>query len=542
MANSDKLFVIAIGGTGMRCLESFTHLCAMGIFDSKEIDILTLDTDQTNGNKQRTEELIKQYNRIKTTSSTQGGSPNKDSFFSAKLNLYRFWTDYNSASRTKFKNIAQLSNDTPEQENKLLSELFLDDNVQEFNLAHGYRAQTHLGSYLMYHAIVEAARNLESGKNQESQEKEFGEFIQKIYDAGDEARVFVFGSIFGGTGASSIPVIPKALNDAIKIRGGDKMGLSKGVKFGSTLLTEYFSFKKPDAAQKQSKENAIIADSSFFTLNSQAALQFYQSDPTVQSTYKKMYHIGWPITSEDFSKNSNEKETITGGQNQKNPNHITELICACAAFDFFNTDSFNNDKAEYVYKSVRYKDGILDFNFNDFIGDGDNGKFFARKFGGFVSFMHLALTINKGSLGDNGVQGFLNRLEKQNIHNYSTLEEQYTVDLNNYLKSFGYSFDNNNFTTGWLYQIKSTVSGKLILNENSYTQSSKELNKLDIGKLFDEKEYHWEKSGLFGNTYEAFVETLIDPEVEPKAEQNCSDTNEKFLAHIYNAVKKSQKI
>ena len=61
MANSDKLFVIAIGGTGMRCLESFTHLCAMGVFDSKEIDILTLDTDQTNGNKQRTEELIKQY-------------------------------------------------------------------------------------------------------------------------------------------------------------------------------------------------------------------------------------------------------------------------------------------------------------------------------------------------------------------------------------------------------------------------------------------------------------------------------------------------
>ena len=122
MANSDKLFVIAIGGTGMRCLESFTHLCAMGVFDSKEIDILTLDTDQTNGNKQRTEELIKQYNRIKTTSSTQGGNPNKDSFFSAKLNLYRFWTDYNSASRTKFKNIAQLSNDTPDGENKLLSE------------------------------------------------------------------------------------------------------------------------------------------------------------------------------------------------------------------------------------------------------------------------------------------------------------------------------------------------------------------------------------------------------------------------------------
>ena len=48
----NKIFIIAIGGTGMRCLESFVHLCAMGMFDNKTIDILTLDTDQSNGNKE----------------------------------------------------------------------------------------------------------------------------------------------------------------------------------------------------------------------------------------------------------------------------------------------------------------------------------------------------------------------------------------------------------------------------------------------------------------------------------------------------------
>ena len=35
---ADKLFVIAIGGTGMRCLESFVHLCAIGMFDNEEIE------------------------------------------------------------------------------------------------------------------------------------------------------------------------------------------------------------------------------------------------------------------------------------------------------------------------------------------------------------------------------------------------------------------------------------------------------------------------------------------------------------------------
>ena len=47
---NDKLFLIAIGGTGMRCLEAFVHLCAAGMFDDQEIEILTLYTDPTTGN------------------------------------------------------------------------------------------------------------------------------------------------------------------------------------------------------------------------------------------------------------------------------------------------------------------------------------------------------------------------------------------------------------------------------------------------------------------------------------------------------------
>ena len=36
---TDNLFVIAIGGTGMRCLEAFVHLCAVGMFDNKETKV-----------------------------------------------------------------------------------------------------------------------------------------------------------------------------------------------------------------------------------------------------------------------------------------------------------------------------------------------------------------------------------------------------------------------------------------------------------------------------------------------------------------------
>ena len=297
--SQDKLFVIAIGGTGMRCLESFTHLCAIGMFDNQEIEVLTLDTDQLNGNLAKVKQLIELYSRIKTSDGKS--NPNSDTFFSAKLNLHRYCTNYEGAARENYRNISKINTGTPEQqeENQLLADLFLDrKTVQEFNLSHGYRAQTHLGSQLMYHGIVEAARSLASGKDVKVEEKELETYLTKLEAAGADARVFIFGSVFGGTGASSIPVIPKALQDFVKIRSGGKsnIDLSK-VKFGATLLTEYFSFKKPDMKQMEAKKDSVVADSSFFPLNSQAALQFYQNDPTVKSTYKRLYHIGWPIES-----------------------------------------------------------------------------------------------------------------------------------------------------------------------------------------------------------------------------------------------------
>ena len=541
MASTDKYFLIGIGGTGMRCLEAVTHMSAMGMFDSKEINILTLDTDFTNGNKQRTETLIDTYNNIKSTDESPNGKANNNSFFSAKLNMFKFVTDYNSANKKRFTDITNIKSETDElSDNKLLADLFLGEDVQEFDLSHGYRAQTHMGSYLMYHAFLEVAKKLKKGDNIDESEKEFETFLNLLFAAKSDAKIFVLGSIFGGTGASSIPVIPQALNDALKIYGDGKMELDPGAKFGATLLTEYFKFKKPADSQKANRDNAVIADSSFFTLNSQAALQFYQDDPTVQKTYKKMYHIGWPIDSEDFSKGKTDNETITGGEAQKNACHITELLCGCAAWDFFNSDSgLDVKEASYLYKSVHYKDGVLDFSFDDFIGDGDNGKFFARKFGGFIALMHLVLSKNKGADGDDGVKALLGRMTEA-TQAYTSLDTQFTEKLNKYFHSFGYNIENQNFLAGWLYQVKSTFEGKLVMADSTFTRNLKELRKIEPGNLFTEPEYKWDKT-MMGDTFGPFISLLKDEETEPKPNQNVSATNEKFIAHLYNAITKSPK-
>ena len=544
---NDKLFVIAIGGTGMRCLEAFTHLCGIGMFDNQEIDILTLDTDQTNGNKAKVEELIRLYNRVKTSGATEGGTPNANTFFSAKLNLHRYWTNYSGVGRENYKNLAKITSGSPEvqKKNKLISDLFLDENtVQEFNLAHGYRAQTHLGSMLMYHGIVEAARNIAKGNNVQPEEKELESFISKLEQAGANARIFILGSVFGGTGASSIPVIPKALQEFVKIRSGGKSDIDfTKAKFGATLLTEYFTFKKPDNKQTSTKHDSVIADSSFFPLNSQAALQFYQGDPTVIKCYKTLYHIGWPILSKKMDEDGKEK-TETGGANQKNPCHITELLTACAAYDFFTRTKgmeASNADAEYVYKAVEFNENSFSFSFNDFVGNENKaGETFANRLGAFFSLAHIALTVNGASSGDSGIKGFITRCEKQKLPQYNSITDDECGDINNYFKQFAYTFDKDKFVPGWIYQIRSSVApGTFMFDSKAFPDTHAELKKLDVGTLFIDDKYHWPKGGMLSNRYDNFVNELIKS--GPKEEQKVNTIKEKFMAHIYNAISESQK-
>ena len=549
---ADKLFVIAIGGTGMRCLESFTHLCAIGMFDNQEIEILTLDTDATNGNKARVEGLIENYNRIKTYGTTEndkGGTPNSNTFFSAKLNLHKYWTNYSDEKRNNFKALSQIDQGTVnvQETNKLLADLFLDtDTVQEFDLSHGYRAQTHLGSMLMYHGIVESARNCAQGKA-DKPELDLEKFCDKLVAAGTSARVFILGSIFGGTGASSIPVIPKALKKFAEVRSNNQSTINiENVKFGANLLTEYFTFKKPDNTEKKDKKNSVIADSSFFPLNSQAALQFYQADPTVKKCYKTLYHIGWPLISKRADDEAAGK-TITGGEAQKNGCHVTELLSACAAYDFFTRtkgmeDSVNN--AEYVYKSAEFVDGSFNFKFDDFVGSENNaGKNFANRLGAFFSLAHICLSKNDGASGGTGnigVKGFIKQLSDQNIKKYDGLiSDEECKDINDYFKLFAYESPNGKFEAGWLYQVNNSVTpGKFMFDSKSFPNSPAELKGLDVGSLFLDKAYHWSDKGIFSNRYDNFIKVLLETDALP--EQKVNTIKEKFLAHIFNGITKSQ--
>lgn len=88
-----QFFVLGIGGTGMRCIESLIHLCAMGMFDDTDIHLLALDTDVNNGNFGRLKDVKDAYQKAKGIHQNTH-SALKNTFFSAKINYFQFSPDY----------------------------------------------------------------------------------------------------------------------------------------------------------------------------------------------------------------------------------------------------------------------------------------------------------------------------------------------------------------------------------------------------------------------------------------------------------------
>ncbi len=551
---NDSLFVIAIGGTGMRCLEAFVHLCAVGMFDNEDINILTLDTDQSNGNKGRTERLAELYNKVKTDNpESPGGSPNSNTFFSAKLNLYRFYTDYSDANRSTYQKLSAtqgLGQET-EDDDRDLAELFLDpDSVQSFNLEHGYRAQTHLGSMLMYHGIIEAACHYVTNKDKATEpELQLADFLTQLQKSGAGARVFVLGSVFGGTGASSIPVVPEAIKEAINIISQNTIDFNK-VKFGATLLTEYFSFQSPSDAQR--KQEKLIASSDYFAINSQAALQFYQTDKTVKERYKRLYHIGWPSGKDLNVSDKNNGNTVTGGAEQRNDCHVVELLSACAAYDFFTLSdtALQNNSVQYLYRSVELDEAKnITFRGTDFVSSAKASEFI-QKTGAFLTLAHIILSKHGGALAqDNvgsdtrGTRGFIARLSQQDLPDYNEMKKEQTKEIDDYMKEFAYSIKNGSIDRGWIYQIYNSVRiagvSRFLFPAKIFEENVSALANMDPCKEIQEEK----RSGMLFKTdkrtdYDDFVKNL--PKSRPiDDKQNVSTMKERFLAHMFNTINKT---
>lgn len=308
-------YVIGIGGTGARCVESLIHLCAAGLGPERLFPVL-IDPDGANGNLRHTTQLIDGYLECR---SALGGA-NLEIFgteiVSPKLeagNLKRHWSPLEDMLAKDPTSVPCLNSyfgytDLDKSSRDVCRLLYSEAELTE-NLTRGFLGHPNIGAPVM------------TVLTEQFSKQPFDSLIERIQSdlgaAGQPARVFVIASAFGGTGASGFPVLARILVDEAKNWTQRSM-----LTIGGALALPYFFYMKPDDSQ-----HSFYADPENFLVNTRAALIHYsQLGPEINS-YDTIYYIGEGTLS--------EVEPSSGGRDQKNPSHYVELLGALAALDFF---------------------------------------------------------------------------------------------------------------------------------------------------------------------------------------------------------------
>lgn len=296
-----KLFIFAIGGTGERVMRSFTMLMAAGIPALNNYDVypIIIDYDQKNADKLRTVELLQNYANVHNAAykrHTQGIDQEgvKSLFFSSKPMMLSGLKEYvfpfkPATPNQKFREYIGfdfLAGDTLLTRHLLASlydESHRADTELNLDMTVGFKGNPNIGS-VVFNSIGNTA--------------EFSTF-RSLFNPSQGDKAVIIGSLFGGTGASGIPEIVKAIN-----------AMQNQAKIATIFVLPYF-------APMEQKGGAIRA--SRFNSKTKAALSFYK-DSGLMPMIDKIYYIGDPYpTSVPYSE---------GGDTQQNTANLVELLAA----------------------------------------------------------------------------------------------------------------------------------------------------------------------------------------------------------------------
>lgn len=310
MTNQDhpKLFLFCIGGTGSRVLKSLTFLLASGvnIKASKVIPII-IDPDETNGDVQRTIDVLKMYQSIrkslefqhngffKTEIQTLANSEKADANAGSLPVPDEFRFEIGGTQGGHFNQFIGYNDMTVE--NKAMTDMLFSKKNLNMELTVGFKGNPHMGSVVL---------------NQFKNSQAFKAFASRL---GSRDRVFIISSIFGGTGAAGFPLLVKNIREADeKLSNHDRL---KNVPIGAITVTPYFGVEQ--------KEEMTI-DKNSFIAKTKAALEYYADNLTGNNSLNALYYIG-DMTTRDY-------KAAEGKNDQQNWAHVIEVFSAIAIIDY----------------------------------------------------------------------------------------------------------------------------------------------------------------------------------------------------------------
>lgn len=299
-----KNYLFFIGGSGARAYTAFLHACAAGVVQTDNAQVVLLDADVTNA---ACSSCLKTYEAYHLHREMLQGINSPIKAFHCNVVM----KDPSVISPLKKLNksvdyLQQIAEGDTTRE-RILKWFYIPDEISN-DLKEGFYGHPNIGCIFFQNIDVNEKLNA------------FITSIMEEFRNGNDPRVIVVGSVFGGTGASGIPSIVKLLKKKCK-----QMQLSfEKLQLCGILITPYFSV--PDKGKTDGK---LVIHSDDFYNSTKTALHYYE----YTDDFKKTYLVGQE-TLEPVNRKYED-----GGQEQDNKPHIVEAVVAMAIRDFLENDS-----------------------------------------------------------------------------------------------------------------------------------------------------------------------------------------------------------
>ncbi|MBE5779593.1 MAG: hypothetical protein E7331_09735 [Clostridiales bacterium] len=330
-------YVLAVGGTGNKILESLVYCAAIDGFYTvdeegarspiPEIRMLSVDVDSACGNTTRAKRAAEYYEDIRQAYEKY---PARHPGFHTAVLASRWNMNLSKRAMSVDKMVEGHRRD------KLLSRTIFSRTESSLEYSEGFRGHPDLG-VLFFSDVLNSLERLRA----EGQPDEMNDLLDRITDEmkrGEKVKLILCGSIFGGTGASGIPAIARFLREYFR----DNSPL---FEMAAMLMLPYY--KVPPSSQNEEME--IVVKSSTFLDKARTALQYYGMEGMIRSgendekgIFDALYMLGLPteafITTRIYS---------TGSQSQENDAHMLEWLATRCISHFFRT-GFRGKDAHHI--------------------------------------------------------------------------------------------------------------------------------------------------------------------------------------------------
>lgn len=255
-------YIIAIGGTGEKCLESFLHVSAIGGFgDTNEtFHALIVEGDRANGNKNRLQAQIANYTVCQKVFYPHGTDKQesinkkeerelnrqnerglfKDTFVvnreGGKDAFYVWEPDHNKGSLHKMA-------ENCSAETRGLMDVLFSPEEAETNLAVGFKGHPNIGSLAMDYLMDMA--------DEKSVWYNFlGRGNQEMVSGAERMDIIIVGSVFGGTGAAGLYAIANKIRNFKYVDNNINIDCQKRIddhklNIGICMMLPYYTLPQP---------------------------------------------------------------------------------------------------------------------------------------------------------------------------------------------------------------------------------------------------------------------------------------------------------